>query len=332
MLVYTRAPHRICKEAALKKRFLIASLLYAGLLVALWFGFRRSPLAASLDGNFSRGFASFAILLAPLWFLGFDATELLKRLPKSAQVAIATLFALPYFVFNAGTAAFRWQFAAIMIALPVVLAAIVALPGVLSRMHWRDGIVIAGIAVIHFLKLLLPAWSGVTFFSKLFLADIVLYCFLVVRALEGAGYSLVPTRSAVRTGMRELVLYVPIAVVAGESMGFIHFHAAAVGLDRVIGAVLLTFLLIAIPEELFFRAILQNLLETRLGRRRALLLAAFLFGLSHFNHGTGFNWKYVLLASVAGIFYGRAWRANRQIFASVVTHTAVDVLWSLWFR
>jgi hypothetical protein len=264
--------------------------------------------------------------------MGFDATELLKRLPKSAQVAIATLFALPYFVFNAGTATFRWQFAAIMIALPVVLAAIVAVPGVLGRMHWRDGIVIAGIAVIYFLKLLLPAWNGLTFFPKLFLADIVLYCFLVVRALEGAGYSLVPTRLAVRTGMRELVFYIPLAIVAGESMDFIHFHPASVGLHRVIGAVLLTFLLIAIPEELFFRSILQNLLESRFGRRPALLLAAALFGLAHFNHGPSFNWKYVLLASIAGIFYGRAWRANRQIFASVVTHTAVDVLWLLWFR
>src|SRR6266436_2196017 len=136
MLVYTRAPNRIWKEAALKKRFLIVSLLYAGLLIALWFGFRRSPHAATLDGNFSRGLASFAILLFPLWFMGFDATELLKRLPKSAQVAIATLFALPYFVFNAGIAAFRWQFAAIMIALPVVLAAVVAVPGALSRMRW----------------------------------------------------------------------------------------------------------------------------------------------------------------------------------------------------
>ena len=271
-------------------------------------------------------------MLVPLWFFGFDATELLKRLPRSAQVAIATWFALPYFVFNAGTAAFRWQFAAIMIALPVVLAAIVAVPRVLGRMHWRDGIVIAGITVIYFLKLLSPAWGGLTLFPKLFLADIVLYCFLVVRALDGAGYSLVPTRSAVLTGIRELVFYVPLAIVAGEYMGFIHFHPASVGMDRAIGVVLLTFLLIAIPEELFFRAILQNLLESRFGRRPALLLAAVLFGLSHFNHGPGFNWEYGLLASVAGIFYGRAWRANRQLFASVVTHTAVDVLWSLWFR
>jgi len=35
---------------------------------------------------------------------------------------------------------------------------------------------------------------------------------------------------------------------------------------------------------------------------------------------------------VAGFFYGRAWRSRRQLLASAVTHTAVDVVWSLWFR
>jgi len=101
---------------------------------------------------------------------------------------------------------------------------------------------------------------------------------------------------------------------------------------KALGAVLGTFLVIAIPEELFFRGILQSLLESRWGPRSALVLSSVLFGLSHFRHGSAFNWRYVLLASIAGIFYGRAWRAHGQIFAAIVTHTMVDVIWSLWFR
>jgi uncharacterized protein len=100
----------------------------------------------------------------------------------------------------------------------------------------------------------------------------------------------------------------------------------------LVGAIVLTFLLVAIPEEIFFRGVLQNLLETRLGQRSALLLASLLFGLGHFNKGAAFNWRYVLLATIAGIFYGRAWRAQRHLLASIITHTAVDVAWSLWFR
>ncbi|MBO0910411.1 MAG: CPBP family intramembrane metalloprotease, partial [Acidobacteria bacterium] len=168
--------------------------------------------------------------------------------------------------------------------------------------------------------------------QKLFLADVALYSFLVVRRLEGSGYSLMPGGSAVRTGLREWALFLPVALLLGESTGFIHFHPGFPSIGRIMAAILLTFLLIAIPEELFFRSILENFLETRIGRTPALLVAAALFGLSHFNHGARFNLRYVLLATIAGIFYGRAWRANRQIFAALVAHTGVDVVWSLWFR
>jgi len=88
-----------------------------------------------------------------------------------------------------------------------------------------------------------------------------------------------------------------------------------------------------VPEELFFRGWIQNLLEARLGRYPALLLTAGLFGLSHFNkRATSFNWQYVLLAALAGVFYGRAWRRYRRVGTSAVTHASVDAIWSLWLR
>jgi membrane protease YdiL (CAAX protease family) len=94
-----------------------------------------------------------------------------------------------------------------------------------------------------------------------------------------------------------------------------------------------TFFFIAVPEELFFRGWLQNLLERRMGRTAALLVTAILFGLAHFNkRAAHFNWRYVLLAAVAGFFYGRAWRSERRVGASAVTHASVDTIWSLWLR
>ena len=102
---------------------------------------------------------------------------------------------------------------------------------------------------------------------------------------------------------------------------------------RLHGAWVFTFFFIAVPEELFFRGWLQNLLERRIGRFNALMVTALLFGLAHFNkQTTGFNWRYVLLAAVAGVFYGRAWRADRRVGASAVTHATVDTIWSLWLR
>ena len=320
--------------AALNRlRLIIAVSLYAALLAGLWCGFRHSELALSLDEQFPRAFASFALLLAPLWFFGFGAGEPLKGMAAWSNIAMAALLSLPYFAFAAGTPVFSWRAALIVIAFPVLMTAFLELPTLPKRMTWRDGAALIVIAATYYLKLLQSAWPPeLAFLPKLFLADVTLYCFLVIRGLEGAGYSLIPTRSAVKVGLREWMFFLPIAVALGELTGFIDFHSNVPRIGHAIADILLTFLLIAIPEELYFRAILQNLLETRIRRTGALLIAAILFGLSHFNHGVGFNWKYVLLASIGGIFYGRAWRAERQIFASIVTHTAVDVVWSLWFR
>jgi CAAX protease family protein len=310
------------------------ALVYGALLLAFWLGFRRSDLATSLGSSFTRALASFGLLLAPLWFFGFGVAVPLKALPSWAKIACASALAGPYFVFALGTQDFQFRVAIIVIAFPALLAAFLQLPNLPPKLMWRDAVVLGIIAATYYLRLLQTAWPepALAIFPKLFLADVALYCFLVVRRLEGAGYSLVPTGSALIVGVREWAFYLPIALALGELTSFIHFHAAQLAPAKIAAVWLLTFLLIALPEELFFRGILQNFLETRLGRTWALAVSALLFGLSHFNHGASFNWKYVMLASIAGIFYGRAWRANRQVLASVVTHTAVDVVWSVWFR
>jgi len=184
------------------------------------------------------------------------------------------------------------------------------------------------------LRLLAGAWpyAGLAVLPKLFVADLTLYLYLVIRRLDGVGYSLMPTLHAVFLGIREWLLFAPIGIGLGWALSFIHFHAHLSSAMSATTAVVVTFLLVAVPEEIFFRGVLQNLLETRLGRMNALMVAAILFGLAHFNKGAIFNWRYVLLAAMAGLFYGRAWRANRQLLASIITHTAVDVVWSLWFK
>jgi hypothetical protein len=40
----------------------------------------------------------------------------------------------------------------------------------------------------------------------------------------------------------------------------------------------------------------------------------------------------VILAAVAGVFYGRAWLAQRRLIASSITHATVDTVWSIWLR
>jgi hypothetical protein len=144
-----------------------------------------------------------------------------------------------------------------------------------------------------------------------------------------------------KIGLRELVFLTSPVLILGLALEFIHPHRSALfenpaGNLAGVGWASLRwigiFFFTAVPEELFFRAWVQNLLERRVGRRAALGIASVLFGLSHFNKRSAhFNWRYVLLATIAGIFYGRAWREQRRVPASAITHTCVDWIWSLWF-
>jgi uncharacterized protein len=154
-----------------------------------------------------------------------------------------------------------------------------------------------------------------------------------MRRLDGVGFDLRLRLRDLGFGLREFCFYAPVAILLGLAMGFLHAHALWPSWKQLGGAYLFTFFLIAVPEELFFRGWIQNLLERRVGRGWALAITAVLFGLSHWNkRTTSFNWQYVLLAALAGVFYGRAWQRERRVGASAITHATVDTVWSLWLR
>jgi membrane protease YdiL (CAAX protease family) len=162
--------------------------------------------------------------------------------------------------------------------------------------------------------------------------DSALYAFLVVRRLEEVGFDFRIRLRDFAIGLREWSFYAPIAIGLGLALHFIRWHPWKPQAGVIAGAYLITFFFVAIPEEFFFRGLLQNLLEPRLGKQKALALASVIFGLSHFNKPLPFNWRYVVMAAIAGVFYGRAWLDRRRLTSSAITHTTVDVVWGLWWR
>jgi membrane protease YdiL (CAAX protease family) len=302
------------------------------MLWVLWIGARRAYPIANLNSLF----VSFALLLAPLWFFGFGAGNWLRNIFRSKMALIlgSTPLAVPWIVFMLWTGRGRWEPGIWILLLHPLLSALLVIWKPLSRMGWQDWLALAAIAAIYLLRVLDAAWPfpGSTLLPKLFVADLVLYLYCVVRKLDGMGYSFVPIADAFKIGLREFAYFLPLGIGLGMLLNFIHFHPRVPSPLAVVSGILITLLLIAVPEEMFFRGVLQNLLETRFSKTTALLLASLLFGLSHFHKGAPFGWKYILIATMAGVFYGRAWRAQRQLLASIITHTAVDTVWSLWFR
>jgi membrane protease YdiL (CAAX protease family) len=297
------------------------------------------------------------LTLAPFLAAAFFPTRFaahVRALPRAARLLCPSLLAIPYLLVAGPAGIFRWSWFALYALLPVAIALLLSraaqadpdLPN--QRGRWQDFLVLAILGLSVDLRWFQSAWPAhLIVFNKVLLLDLGLYGFLAIRPLTGVGFDLRLRPRDFTTGLRELLLYLPIALALGLSLGFLHFHglwpvSALAGLDHwgiwsSIAAIpiawFFTFFFIAVPEELFFRGWLQNLLERRLGRTPALIVTAILFGLSHFNkRAVQFNWRYVLLAAIAGIFYGRAWRRNRRVAASAVTHASVDAIWSLWLR
>ncbi len=250
---------------------------------------------------------------------------------------LPALLCIPYVLVARWGGIFLWDWFALYALLPVAVAVLLeharqSDPG--GRGTWRDFFVLAVLGLAVDLRWFEPAWPPrMAVFSKMLLLDAGIYGFLVIRQLDGVGFDLRLRWRDVVVGLREFAFYVPIALPLGLALEFLHLHVGLPSLARAAGAFVGTFFFIAVPEELFFRGWLQNLLERRMGRVPALVLTAVLFGLSHFNKRAAyFNWRYVLLAAVAGVFYGRAWRAERRVGAAAMTHASVDTVWSLWLR
>lgn len=287
------------------------------------------------------------------------------RWPRALRIVLPALFVLPYAAVSISQHALSWKWFELYAGLPALVAWLLdraAAADPEQRGNWRDGMILLVLGLAVDLRWFDSAWPpGLRALNELLLVDAGLYGFLAIRRLSGTGFDFCPDSgrkaSAAKSedgkayeqkgrsgkthdwkiGLRELMFLTPPVLILGLALGFIHPHRSFLagnlaGLGWAALRWIEIFFFTAVPEELFFRAWVQNLLERRVGRRRALGIASVVFGLSHFNKRSAhFNWRYVLLATIAGIFYGRAWRQQRRVPASAITHTCLDWIWSLWF-
>ncbi len=283
--------------------------------------------------------AALGLELAPAVLFGLAAERVARavgRWPVVVRVSLPALLVAPYLMVSISQHMFRWGWFALYAALPVAIAwpllrAAAGDPE--QRGDWRDALILLTLGLAVDLRWFDAAWpNGLRALNELFLVDAGLYGFLANRQLSGTGFDFHLKWSDWKTGLRELLFFTPIVLVLGVALGFIHPHRNLPGIGSALLRWAGIFFFTAVPEELFFRAWVQNMLERRVGQRAALVIASVLFGLSHFNKRSAhFNWRYVLLATIAGMFYGRAWRERRRVPASTITHASVDWIWGLWF-
>ena len=284
------------------------------------------------------------LTLLPLLAFAFEprtVAERARNLSLPVRVFAPALVAVPYLLVTFQTGLFRWYWLLFYLFVPVSIAILLRYASRIDRQQngvWPDFVVLAFLGLAVDLRWLEAAWPPhLAVFNKILLLDVGIWTFTAIRHLHRVGFDLRLRLDDLRRGGLNFAFYAPIGILLGLATRFLHFHFQLPDLTLAAGSALFTFFFIAVPEELFFRGWLQNLLERRLGANRALALTSILFGLSHFNkRAAHFNWPYVLLATIAGVFYGLAWRGTgrhpeHRVAAAAVTHTLVDTLWSLFF-
>lgn len=282
-------------------------------------------------------FGCFLLLLAYALAPGVKSfREPMERwLARIPAVGLVVLWCAPYLVYAAGTADFRWVAVLRLLVFAVPPLAIYKWLPVKSRSRfcWQDAVVGVFLIAAVLSAELKGVWNvplNLDFMARLFIITVAGWSFTFVRGVPGLGYELAISLRVLQAAAVNFAYFAMIAVPAGLALHFIQWNPRWKGPLDFLFAYAEIFLFIALVEELFFRGFLQSLVSSSLGSVWfGQLVVSCLFGLFHILHAPFPNWRYVALASVAGWFYGTAFR-HGGILGSALTHALVDTVWRTW--
>lgn len=309
-----------------------AAFCLGGALYASWQGYGGRAFAATLTT-----FAFLLLVTLVLAARGVAEGVAGKFGPGGGLLLGASVF-LGYMVYLVGTGTFAVGRAGAIAGLIFVPLALAVSSRGAAAGTWQDFVTVAGVWV--FVKFgpshwLWPYPGGRLAYVMTVLMAVTsaLASFLLVRRLKGVGYSIGWGKGWAGHVWGSFLVFALIAVALGTGIRFIAFAPQWSKWSTFVGLSLAILMFTAWPEELLFRGLLQNLLARASKSELAgWWTASMLFGFSHITN-LGFpNWRYVILASIAGLFYGWTWRKTGSIFASALVHAGVDATWHFLFR
>lgn len=285
-----------------------------------------------------------AFLLEATLFLTLGVETWRKRLERLRPVGVAALLVVgaiaPYCAASLAFGSFRWQ----------ALAGIALLSGlvsfwyvVLPQKPAADLLLLALMAAVVLAKVFTTLYVRpdprlpLEALGQAMWIRTGAFALLSVRRVQGVGFGFWPSLREWKIGAIFFLLMLPVVAALAWWIGFARFHPPEASWIRTPVIVVLTFFgglwVLALGEEFFFRGLLQQWMTGWLGNQWAsLMVPSLLFGSVHLWYGSFPNWRFALLAAVAGIFYGLAFRQAGSIRASMVTHaltiTTVRVFFS----
>jgi hypothetical protein len=316
-----------------------SALTLTGALYASWLGYGGRGFAATLTT-----FAFFFLVM--LLFAARGVSDwIAAHFGAGSGYLLGVAVFLVYLIYALGTNSFaftRVGAVAGLVFVPLVLAASAERrpPG-----SWQDFVILAGVwlavkplpnpwgwSLSHWLWPY-PGGRLAYVFTVLLCVNVALASFVLLRKVTGIGYSIAWGRHWGFFVLASLLVFSCIAIPLGTGMHFIQFSPQWTQWKSLPLLSLGILFFTAWPEEFLFRGLLQNMLARASNSELAgWWNASILFGLSHITNMGFPNWKYVILATIAGFFYGWTWRKTGSIFASALVHAGVDTLWHFLFR
>lgn len=159
---------------------------------------------------------------------------------------------------------------------------------------------------------------------------------LSLRRIENVRFGFLPSSKEWRIGVEQFLYFLPVGAAAAYFLRFATFHPLplvwwkfALFVPAMFFGI---FWVVAVGEEFFFRGFLQQLVARGLRSETAgLVIASVLFGSAHLLYRGFPNWRFAILAGIAGMFYGISFLRSRSIRASMVTHALVVTTWRSLF-
>jgi membrane protease YdiL (CAAX protease family) len=283
-----------------------------------------------------------AMLLFP--YLAFATTSFardigwwMRRSPKGALLQIFAFVVSGYVVYAVGTGSFSWD-ALIRVAAFVGAPTLLVLPVQRrTEVTWLDWLAVAAIWIPFDFGLLKTIWTwpagGAAYMLNTVMAiNLAVILFVGWRGISGVNFRFSMERRDVALVVKAFLGFLLLAVPFGLATGFIAFNPQVDPVKAFLTPVGF-FFFVGIPEELLFRGLVQNFLQRTLRRPRvALIVASVIFGATHLNNGPVPDWRYFVLATVAGLFYGALYARTKSLAVPALVHAMVDSVWVLFLH
>ena len=177
--------------------------------------------------------------------------------------------------------------------------------------------------IFRLVNLSMPIFFKVNLYSFIFIYAPLAMSVIIATAHQDSMFE------KKRDTLKKMWIYLPFSIIAGLAFGeaeylLIGSRALIPDLSRVnlLSLILIMVFIVALVEELIFRAVLQTRLAEFLGPAGGIFLASLLFGIMHSSYGTYYEMAYTFLV---GCFLGYSFYKTRSLPFVILIHGSINV-------